>query len=66
MPMSEKLKRMFGATQVQPAFQLSSRVSMTPSQIQSSETVRLRVAQKEEKRRSRQASENAPTSGRLP
>ena len=41
MRMSEKLKRMFGATQVQPAFQLSSKVSRTPSQIQWSGTVRV-------------------------
>ena len=41
MRMSAKLKRMFGATQVQPAFQLSSRVRMTPSQIQLSGTVRV-------------------------
>jgi hypothetical protein len=31
---------MFGATQVQPAFHLSSRVRMTPSQLQWSGTVR--------------------------
>ena len=40
MRMSAKLKRMFGATQVQSAFQLSSRVRTTPSQIQWSGTVR--------------------------
>ena len=34
MRMSARLKRMFGATQVQSAFQLSSKVSMTPIQIQ--------------------------------
>ena len=36
---SARLKRMFGATQVHFAFQLSSRVKMTPSQIQCSGTV---------------------------
>ena len=61
MRMSAKLKRMFGTTQVQPAFQLSSRVRTTPSQIQWSGTVRvLCKAQKEEEYRSRQAAENAP------
>jgi hypothetical protein len=32
--MSAKLKRMFGAAQLQSAFQLSSSVRITPSQIQ--------------------------------
>ncbi len=39
MRMSAKLKRMFGATQIHFAFQLSSRVKTTPSQIQRSGTV---------------------------
>jgi hypothetical protein len=61
MRMSEKLKRMFGATQVQPAFQLSSKVSRTPSPDPVERGgLGLRVAQKGEKRRSRPASENAP------
>ena len=38
--MSAKLKRMFGTTQVQSAFQLSSRVRTTPSQIHWSGMVR--------------------------
>ena len=41
MRISAKLKRMFGATQVQFAFELSSKVKMTPSQIQYSGTVLL-------------------------
>src|SRR6185369_14854324 len=41
--MNAKLKRMFGATQAQSAFQLSSTVRMMPSQIQLSGTVRERA-----------------------
>src|SRR3954449_7868334 len=41
--MTAKLKRMFGATQAQSAFQLSSTVRTVPSQIQLSGTVRERA-----------------------
>src|SRR5271154_5213739 len=59
--MSTKLKRMFGATQVQPAFQPSRRVRMTPQPDPAKrDGPGLRVAHKEEKRRSSQASDNAP------
>ena len=34
MRISAKLKRIFGATQLQSAFQLSSNVKITPSQTQ--------------------------------
>ena len=61
MRMSAKLKRMFGATQVQSAFQLSSQgQDDTEPNPAERDGPALGVAHKEEEHRSRRASENAP------